>query len=178
MNVISRELPLRGHVRSVPNGFPTVQYGFDFCTCPVGDCYHWLYPRRLRQRCLFKSSGFELGCSALPRECKRIGALACELDRPRVLKIVRKYLKPKQRIFVGAIAPIDPRIETAGEVRDRVLEASEYIPVEQLGNTDPSHPSAMNLQRALIPPTPRLERGLWVRNLPRSLSELAGHDCG
>src|SRR6266850_2792156 len=59
-------------------------------------------------------------------------ALACEQDRRRVLKIIRKYLKPRQRIFVGVIAPIDPRIETAEEVRDRVLEASEYIPIEQL----------------------------------------------
>src|SRR5467141_4090981 len=63
-------------------------------------------------------------------------ALACEQDRRRVLKIIRKYLKPGQRIFVGVIAPIHPRIETAEEVRDRVLEASEYIPVEQLGTTD------------------------------------------
>ena len=63
-------------------------------------------------------------------------ALACEQDRRRVLKIIRKYLKPRQRIFVGVIAPIYPRIETAEEVRDRVLEASEYIPIEQLGTTD------------------------------------------
>ena len=63
-------------------------------------------------------------------------ALACEQDRRRVLGIIRKCLKPNQRIFVGVIAPIDPRIETAEEVRDRVLEASEYIPVEQLGTTD------------------------------------------
>jgi 5-methyltetrahydropteroyltriglutamate--homocysteine methyltransferase len=34
------------------------------------------------------------------------------------------------------IAPGNPRIETAEEVRDRVLEASEYVPVEQLGTTD------------------------------------------
>ncbi len=63
-------------------------------------------------------------------------ALACEQDRRRVLNIIRKYLKPNQRIFVGVIAPIHPRIETPEEVRDRVLEASEYIPVEQLGTTD------------------------------------------
>jgi 5-methyltetrahydropteroyltriglutamate--homocysteine methyltransferase len=63
-------------------------------------------------------------------------ALACEQDRPRVLKVIRKYLKPNQRIFVGVIAPIHPRIETPEEVRDRVLEASEYIPIEQLGTTD------------------------------------------
>jgi 5-methyltetrahydropteroyltriglutamate--homocysteine methyltransferase len=37
---------------------------------------------------------------------------------------------------VGVIAPIDPHIETPEEVRDRVLEAAEYIPIEQLGTTD------------------------------------------
>lgn len=63
-------------------------------------------------------------------------ALACERDRQRVLKIIRKYLKPNQRIFVGVISPIEPRTETLEEVRDRVLEAAEYIPLEQLGTTD------------------------------------------
>jgi 5-methyltetrahydropteroyltriglutamate--homocysteine methyltransferase len=63
-------------------------------------------------------------------------ALAGEPDREHVLRIIRQYMKPDQRIFVGVVAPIDPRIETAGEVRDRVLEAAKYIPVEQLGTTD------------------------------------------
>lgn len=63
-------------------------------------------------------------------------ALAIEKDRPRVLKIIREYLRPDQRVFVGVIATIDPRIETAEEVCDRVLEAAEYIPLEQLGTTD------------------------------------------
>src|SRR5260221_5438847 len=63
-------------------------------------------------------------------------ALAGEPDRERVLKIIRKHLRPDQRIFVGVIAPINPDIETAEEVRDRVLEAAEYIPIEQLGTTD------------------------------------------
>jgi 5-methyltetrahydropteroyltriglutamate--homocysteine methyltransferase len=63
-------------------------------------------------------------------------ALAGEQDRKRVLKIIRRYLKPGQRVFVGVISPIDPRIETAEEVRDRILEASEFIPAEQLGATD------------------------------------------
>ena len=39
-------------------------------------------------------------------------------------------------MFVGVVAPIDPRIETAEEVRDRILEAARYIPVDQLGTTD------------------------------------------
>jgi 5-methyltetrahydropteroyltriglutamate--homocysteine methyltransferase len=63
-------------------------------------------------------------------------ALACEQDRQRVLKIIRKYLKPNQRIFVGVIAPNRACVESAEEVRDSVLEASEYIPTEQLGTTD------------------------------------------
>jgi methionine synthase II (cobalamin-independent) len=63
-------------------------------------------------------------------------ALAGEQDRARVLGIIRQHLKSDQRIFVGVINPIDPRIESAEEVRDRVLQAAEFIPVGQLGTTD------------------------------------------
>ena len=63
-------------------------------------------------------------------------ALAGEKDRTRVLEMIREHLKPDQRIFVGVVAPIDPRIETAEEVRDRTLEAARYIPLDQLGTTD------------------------------------------
>lgn len=63
-------------------------------------------------------------------------ALAGERDRAHVLKIIRRHMKPDQRIFLGVINPIDPRIETPEEVRDRVLEIAQYIPVEQLGTCD------------------------------------------
>jgi 5-methyltetrahydropteroyltriglutamate--homocysteine methyltransferase len=63
-------------------------------------------------------------------------ALAGEKDRSRVLRIIRRYMKPDQRIFVGVIAPIDRHVETPEEVRDRTLEATEYIPLGQLGTTD------------------------------------------
>jgi 5-methyltetrahydropteroyltriglutamate--homocysteine methyltransferase len=63
-------------------------------------------------------------------------ALAGEKDRIRVLKIIRDYMKPHQRVFVGVVAPIDPHVDTPEEVRDRALEAGEYIPLEQLGTTD------------------------------------------
>ena len=63
-------------------------------------------------------------------------ALAGERDPVHVLKIIRRYLKPDQRVFVGVISPIDPRIETAETVRDRTLQAAEYIPIAQLGTTD------------------------------------------
>src|SRR5438309_10027856 len=38
-------------------------------------------------------------------------ALSAEGDRPHVLTIIRKYLKPDQRIFVGVIASGNPSIE-------------------------------------------------------------------
>jgi 5-methyltetrahydropteroyltriglutamate--homocysteine methyltransferase len=63
-------------------------------------------------------------------------ALAGENDRVRVLKIIRDHLKPHQRVFIGVVAPIDPRVETVEEIRDRILEATRYIPIEQLGTTD------------------------------------------
>lgn len=63
-------------------------------------------------------------------------ALAGERDRVRVLEIIRRHMKPDQHIFVGVISTIDPRIDTPEEVRDRVIEAAKYIPVEQLGTTD------------------------------------------
>ena len=63
-------------------------------------------------------------------------ALAGENDHAHVLRIIRKYLKPDQRVFVGVVAPIDPHVETAEEVRDRVLEAAGTIPVAQLGTCD------------------------------------------
>jgi len=63
-------------------------------------------------------------------------ALAGEKDPERVLKIIAKHLKPNQRVFVGVVAPIDPRIETADEVCERVLQAARHIPIGQLGTTD------------------------------------------
>jgi 5-methyltetrahydropteroyltriglutamate--homocysteine methyltransferase len=63
-------------------------------------------------------------------------ALAGEPDRERVLKMIRKFLKPDQRAFVGVVSPIDPGVDKPEAVRDRILEAARYIPPEQLGTTD------------------------------------------
>ena len=62
--------------------------------------------------------------------------LSSEADRPRVLKIIKERSKPGQRVFVGVTDPIDPRIETPETVRDRVLEAAEFITPDRLGTTD------------------------------------------
>lgn len=68
--------------------------------------------------------------------CNFYVALAGEPDRTRVLQLIRQHLQPHQRVFVGVIAPINPHIETADEVCERVLEAARFIPVAQLGTTD------------------------------------------
>ncbi|MES2319173.1 MAG: 5-methyltetrahydropteroyltriglutamate--homocysteine methyltransferase [Pseudomonadota bacterium] len=63
-------------------------------------------------------------------------ALAGESDPERVLKIIARHLKPTQTVFVGVIDVINPHIESAEEVRDRVLQAARLIPLAQLGTTD------------------------------------------
>ena len=62
--------------------------------------------------------------------------LASEADRPRVLRLIAKLLNGQQRVFVGVIDPISPQIETAEQVRDRVLEAAAFLPLDRLGTTD------------------------------------------
>jgi 5-methyltetrahydropteroyltriglutamate--homocysteine methyltransferase len=62
--------------------------------------------------------------------------LASEPDRKRALKAIRDHSKDGQRIFVGVINPIDPRVESPQEARDRVLEAADYIAPDRLGTTD------------------------------------------
>ena len=62
--------------------------------------------------------------------------LASEPDRRRVLGVIRDHAKPGQGVFVGVIDPIDPRVETPEEVRDRVVEAAEFISLDRLGSTD------------------------------------------
>ena len=63
-------------------------------------------------------------------------ALAGEPDRERVLRMIRDHVQPGQRVFVGVVSPIDSRVDTPEEVRDRVLEAARYVPLDQLGTTD------------------------------------------
>jgi 5-methyltetrahydropteroyltriglutamate--homocysteine methyltransferase len=63
-------------------------------------------------------------------------ALAGEKQRTRVLEIIREHRKPDQQVFVGVVAPTDPRVESPEEIKKRVIEAAEYIPLDRLGTTD------------------------------------------
>ena len=100
-------------------------------------------------------------------------ALAGEKDRIRVLKIIRKYIKPSQRVFVGVISPIDPRIETPEEVRDRIIEAASYIPLEQFGQQTivGFRRFVMTRRRAARRHLQRLRRASAERRWPRQSSE-------
>jgi 5-methyltetrahydropteroyltriglutamate--homocysteine methyltransferase len=62
--------------------------------------------------------------------------LASEADRRAVLEAIAESSREGQVIFVGVIDPIDPEVETPEDVRDRVLEAAEHIPLARLGTTD------------------------------------------
>jgi 5-methyltetrahydropteroyltriglutamate--homocysteine methyltransferase len=62
--------------------------------------------------------------------------MASEPDRKRVLQIVSQLAGPQHLVFIGVIDPINPAVETASQVRDRVLEAASFLSVAQLGTTD------------------------------------------
>jgi len=62
--------------------------------------------------------------------------LASEADRARVLGIIKDHARPGQMIFVGVIDPINPRVETPEEVRDRILEAAAYLDLDRFGTCD------------------------------------------
>lgn len=62
--------------------------------------------------------------------------MASEKNPERVLSIIKLHLKPHQRIYIGVIDVISPEVEEPEWVRDRILQAAEFIPVVQLGTTD------------------------------------------
>ncbi|MEV0259520.1 5-methyltetrahydropteroyltriglutamate--homocysteine methyltransferase [Streptomyces sp. NPDC050732] len=62
--------------------------------------------------------------------------MASESEPERALKVARDSSTNDQRLFIGVIDPIDPRVETAEEVTDRVLEAASCIPPARLGTCD------------------------------------------
>ena len=62
--------------------------------------------------------------------------MASEPDKKRVLRIVSQLAGPRHLVFIGVIDPINPVIENAAQVRDRVLEAAFFLPMDHLGTTD------------------------------------------
>ncbi len=62
--------------------------------------------------------------------------MASEKSPEKALRVIRDHLCPHQRIFVGVIDVLNPAVESPEQVRDRVLQAAEFIPGSQLGTTD------------------------------------------
>lgn len=61
---------------------------------------------------------------------------AAESDKHLVLQIIKQTMRPGQKIFLGVTDVLNPKIESAEQIRDLILEAAEVIPVEHLGTTD------------------------------------------
>ncbi len=61
---------------------------------------------------------------------------AGEKNKKSVLKSIRENMQPYQQIFLGVIDVLNPKLETAAQVRDTLLEAASVIPVARLGSCD------------------------------------------
>lgn len=62
--------------------------------------------------------------------------LASEKDPEHVLAIIKEHINPGQRVYIGVIDVLDSDVEEPEVVRDSILRAAEYIPLDQLGTTD------------------------------------------
>ncbi|MFF7729273.1 cobalamin-independent methionine synthase II family protein [Streptomyces sp. NPDC008001] len=62
--------------------------------------------------------------------------LASEPEPDKVLAVLAEHLPSDARVFVGVTDPIDPRVETPEQVRDRVLAAARHLPADRLGTCD------------------------------------------
>ena len=62
--------------------------------------------------------------------------LASEKDPQEVLGVVKHHMKPSHIVFVGVTDPISTSVETAADVRRRILDAVTILPSWQIGTTD------------------------------------------
>jgi 5-methyltetrahydropteroyltriglutamate--homocysteine methyltransferase len=61
---------------------------------------------------------------------------AGEKNKQEVLQCIKENLRPHQTVFIGVTDVLNPRVEAPEEICNTILEASEKIPVQQLGTTD------------------------------------------
>jgi 5-methyltetrahydropteroyltriglutamate--homocysteine methyltransferase len=61
---------------------------------------------------------------------------AAEKNKQDVLKAIKESMRPEQRIFLGVTNVLNPRVETAAEICDLIMDAADQIPLSQLGTTD------------------------------------------
>jgi methionine synthase II (cobalamin-independent) len=102
-------------------------------TCPGGDCDS-VHSKEVPYEKLL-SKMFQLNAGYFLIQC------SSEEDKESVYKLVGQYLRDDangipQVAFMGVINPLTPEVESAEQVRDDLLLAARYIPVERLGATD------------------------------------------
>jgi len=102
-------------------------------TCPGGD-NDSVHSKEVPYEKLL-SKMFQLNAGYFLIQC------ASEEDKENVYKLVGQYSRDDadgvpQVCFIGVINPLSPEVETAEEVKNRLVAAAKHIPVERLGATD------------------------------------------
>ena len=102
-------------------------------TCPGGDCDS-VHSKDVPYSLLLEHM-FKMNAGYFLIQC------ASEEDRESVYKLCGQHSRADangvpQVCFIGVINPLTPEMETAEHVRDELLLAAKYIPVERLGATD------------------------------------------
>jgi methionine synthase II (cobalamin-independent) len=102
-------------------------------TCPGGDCDSVHSAEVPYEKLL--SHMFDINAGYFLIQC------ASEGNRENVFELCGRYSRDDangvpQICFIGVTNPQSPRVETPEEIRDELVKAAEYIPVERLGATD------------------------------------------
>ena len=102
-------------------------------TCPGGDCDS-VHSKEVPYALLLEHM-FEMNAGYFLIQC------ASEDDRESVYELCGKYSRDDangvaQVCFMGVINPLTPEVETAEHVKQELLTAAKYIPVQRLGATD------------------------------------------
>jgi methionine synthase II (cobalamin-independent) len=102
-------------------------------TCPGGDCDS-VHSKEVPYELLLEHM-FDMNAGYFLIQC------ASEEDRESVYKLCGQYSRADgngvaQVCFMGVINPLSPEVETAEHVKQELLTAAQYIPVERLGATD------------------------------------------
>ncbi len=102
-------------------------------TCPGGD-NDSVHSKEVPYELLL-SRMFQLNAGYFLIQC------ASQDDEEEVYRLVGQYSREDangvpQVCFMGVVNPLSPEVETAEQVRDRLLLAAKHIPTERLGATD------------------------------------------
>jgi methionine synthase II (cobalamin-independent) len=102
-------------------------------TCPGGDCDS-VHSKEVPYEMLLEHM-FDMNAGYFLIQC------ASEEDRESVYRMCGQYRRDdadgvSQMCFMGVIDPLNPEVETPEHVRDELMMAARYIPMEMLGATD------------------------------------------